>query len=929
MKLSRWRLAVRFARRDLRRNKGRHALVLAMVGIPVLLVTAFTTLYATADVTPREGIPREMGQTQARIEPGDGRPITQGPDRLASVSSEEGAGTSESEEVNTGEKQTASQLKATIQRITGGKVIPVATRASSMRTQNGQIAIDVAGINANDPQLAEFAVLTSGRFPRANDEVVISPYIEDRGYQIGSSFVTPGGTVQVVGIGEVPSLSSERIAIVMPESPVFVAATKDLKNVEAARNDFFLVANAAPVTLPKIQELNKFGLYVTSKEVIENPPAEWDSAANQPGAPAESNTDDMAFIGIAVMSVMLEVILLAGPAFAVAARRQERDLAMLAAIGGTRRDVRRVMFAQGIVSGGIAAIAAGLLGIPVGWLVINIINRYSPRIRDLTPFDVHTPALVAAMALGAITALAAALFPAWTASRQDPARVLAGRRNRLRTRAGLPIVGVVLLIAGSACTVIMATRRGQEIALFAGMLAAVLGAIATLPALIALVGRQSTKLPLPLRLAARDSARQRGRTAPAVAAVMAAVAGATTVAIGIGSYDTMEKRKYQPTLIDGANSIGFRAGAVDVGSQGANGVTPWTDISGIVRSVAPDQEIFPVGTLRPNDQKDRWRSVYIPAPGCPENPEESAPERCYASSNSHNYSIYRDPIVADLNALRVLRLPVNKEQRVTLENGGALVSDPKLIRPDGTIRIVISDDTESDSQILSESSVPAMVMPKTQDIAGIANYPSPVVITPETAERIKFPWLESWALLPPFKTPLTDNQMGQIEEKLGDIHPAFLSNYDGAFFGLYTERGYQSPLGIVILALAGIAAIAVLVGTFTATGLALIEARPDFATLAAIGAKQRTRRIMAAAQAVVIGLLGTITGIVVGFAPGIALTWPVTASVSEETGKYGTPVIDIPWLVLLGVGIGVPLLAAVVTGLFTRSRMPMTRRLAR
>jgi putative ABC transport system permease protein len=111
--------------------------------------------------------------------------------------------------------------------------------------------------------------------------------------------------------------------------------------------------------------------------------------------------------------------------------------------------------------------------------------------------------------------------------------------------------------------------------------------------------------------------------------------------------------------------------------------------------------------------------------------------------------------------------------------------------------------------------------------------------------------------------------------------------------------------------------------------LALVDGRPDAATLAAIGARPRTRRTMAAAQAVVIGMLGSLAGIAVGIVPGIAVTWPLTANHNgpDGTSVWGDPIINIPWPMLALIGIGVPLLAALAAGLGVRSRLPLTRRL--
>jgi putative ABC transport system permease protein len=60
-------------------------------------------------------------------------------------------------------------------------------------------------------------------------------------------------------------------------------------------------------------------------------------------------------------------------------------------------------------------------------------------------------------------------------------------------------------------------------------------------------------------------------------------------------------------------------------------------------------------------------------------------------------------------------------------------------------------------------------------------------------------------------------------------------------------------------------------------------------------------------------------------APGIAVAVPLT---STDYGNGAHPVLDIPWTLLAGVAVAVPLLAVAVTGLAVRPRLPMARRLA-
>ncbi len=52
-------------------------------------------------------------------------------------------------------------------------------------------------------------------------------------------------------------------------------------------------------------------------------------------------------MALAIGFGVLEIVLLAGTAFAVGARRQTRELGLVAAAGGTARDVRRIVLLQG------------------------------------------------------------------------------------------------------------------------------------------------------------------------------------------------------------------------------------------------------------------------------------------------------------------------------------------------------------------------------------------------------------------------------------------------------------------------------------------------------------------------------------------------------------------------------------------------------
>ena len=120
--LAGWRVAIRIARRDARRYKWRSALIVAMVGLPVLLLTSGITLMATTDVSMAESVPRVMGSAQARISsPGIVR-LVQSPDGQPTSSNDNSEGAVAL--AVPGFAPDSAWTTSKVQSLTGGRVIP-------------------------------------------------------------------------------------------------------------------------------------------------------------------------------------------------------------------------------------------------------------------------------------------------------------------------------------------------------------------------------------------------------------------------------------------------------------------------------------------------------------------------------------------------------------------------------------------------------------------------------------------------------------------------------------------------------------------------------------------------------------------------------------------------------------------------------------
>lgn len=107
---------------------------------------------------------------------------------------------------------------------------------------------------------------------------------------------------------------------------------------------------------------------------------------------------------------VLEIVLLAGPAFAVGARRSRRQLGLVGTCGGDRRHVRAVVLSGGLVLGGAGAVVGVVTG-----LVLTVVFR--PLIEDQAghrfgSLALHPKELLAIAVIGLVTGLLAAFAPA-------------------------------------------------------------------------------------------------------------------------------------------------------------------------------------------------------------------------------------------------------------------------------------------------------------------------------------------------------------------------------------------------------------------------------------------------------------------------------------------------------------------------------------
>ncbi|MGW5364805.1 FtsX-like permease family protein [Actinopolymorpha pittospori] len=893
-----WRVALKLARRDVWRAKGRSALVVAMIGVPIMLIAAASILLrSTTDTDAADGL-RTMGPTDAVVTV-QGAPLAQTFDGgiQASVPGATLA--------DPGDQDMTSQRVAAL---TGGAAIPVRHGTTLVKTDLGAIAVNVREFDLRDERTTGLGTVVDGRAPKSADEVAVSPNLVDDGFGPGQRIRFGVGDdhpeMRVVGVVRNPADLSSRQLVGIPGSI--------LRGAGGSGDTTYLIdTHGRALAWPDVQQLNTHGLVVQSRAVLQDPPPDkmiphliTDSYPSTPDATL------VAFTILVAAAVLLEVVLLAGPAFAVGARRQSRQLALFVATGGTPKDVRRVVLAQAIVLG----FGSAFLGILVAIGLVALTRPISSQLigHDISSLRFSPLDLGALIVVGTLAALAAAYLPAHHASRQDTVVALAGRRGETRTRRGGPVLGLVLMAAGAFVVLALGRRPGGEWRVAVGTFVLVAGTIMVTPVLIGFLDRLGGRLPFSLRLATRDGARHQSRTVPAVAAIMGVVTGVTALAIGSSSDFEENRRGYEPRSAMGTMTIGLTPTATPRAADA---------LADQVRAELPGRTalLLPSVTIYPTDPQALTAALVGPRCraedpyGCGVPLDTEDDESVIGYTTTVDGMMVADP---DLVA-NVLGHPLTAEQRQVLSAGGVLVPSKAALYPDhtaqvATFRIRNGSDGSVTTRDVQRTRLPAAVLPATIRHSGDYTFLADLIATPQTARRLGLPTTVHSIVVPPGSPAVSADQEAQVKEIVQGL---------GYGSDIYVERGFVETYTIQFLGLAVLGGLLVLVGTATATALALNDARPDFATLAAVGATPRTRRRMAMAQAAVIGVLGALLGVVVGAVPGLAVTWPLTTGEGQQT-----PIIAVPWTLLGIVVVGVPVLAILGAGLFTRSNLPMVRR---
>jgi putative ABC transport system permease protein len=940
-----WRVSLRMARRDVRRHRGRSLLVVIMVGLPVLLLTAGSTLWFSEDVDAVERLTLQLGQTQGYLV----EPMDVAIHQLIDPRTSYGNGPDETETKAKPVPGYASGREAqALGRLVGGTVHPVTLSGGTARVDELSVRVSVLGVDARTSAsvLAPRVALESGHWAAAPDEVVVT----DLGIAAGLPrtgtvelrVMTPQGraearTLRVVGVGTgYTSWGADEV------HPVELIAQP-----MADPNDRqWLVDRDTPITWAEIEHLNTYGVGAYSRYLVEHP----DTMLLPPGVTLPSETSKLFVVLAASFGLLLLTTMLAGPAFAVSAARQRHSLALAASNGATKAQLRRTVLGQALVLGVLSALVGSGLGTAVGVAGSALVHGIEPN-HFFGPREVSVSSVLIVTSAGIVSSVVAALVPSRGLGRLDIVSVLKGQSVSPPLRRRVPVIGAVLAAAGVGAVLFASYRAADAYVLvfLGGAVLIVVGSLLLVPLVLFLVARVAHVLPLPTRMAAREAGRLRGRATPTVAAVMGGAAVLATVCIGLQADTERGARTYVPQLLEGQGIIN---GPDSLTAQEARAVVRNADpalLSLTPHSFMPraDGTTVALAAVQPGCSfaETAPQIAYDPNSATP--PGDALP-RC-ATVASDAYFPGGGLVIADADEIGDFA-GLDEAQRRTLAGGGLAVLDPTvaatLPRPSASwnrsttiadlrpLEIPLGETTSSwylysfktgDRGIPTQASVkhsrvafPVVRLDHDQwmRLMGVGYGGVGAFLATSAVERLDIATMDG---------PTLVRGPGPISDAQEDaVRAAVQARFPDSVFTV--ERGYERDDTFILAIVISVIALIILVATLIATALGQAEAAPLLGTLAAVGATRGTRRALAASQAVYLALIGATLGLLVGLAPGIAISRILTTTYTDGGPDFSTVIISIPWLQILLPVLLVPLVAGALAWVSIRRAPVVVRR---
>ena len=533
--------------------------------------------------------------------------------------------------------------------------------------------------------------------------------------------------------------------------------------------------------------------------------------------------------------------------FNVLVAQRRREVALLRAVGATRRQVLTGVLAEagmiGLLSGGIGLVSG--IGIAVGIrALLELIGIEMPT----TSPAVETRTVVAALTVGLVVTMVAAIAPAWSATRVAPMEALrdavpaSGGVGRTRLVAGYAVTGTGL-VALVALAVVGNQRWGTVFATlvtFAGLVIAG-PTLARGMARLADHGRRGGGW----RMAARNIARNSRRSA---ATALALTIGLTVVvAVAVTSASLKDS-------VSDAVSGGNRSDLILEPAGAGLGISP--SVAEVLRA---RDDVADVVELR-----------------------ESA-----AQINGHS------SLVTGLDTVgldQVIDLGIENGSLDALEPGRILVgttqADELGVGTGDTVTVTFPETGETTMQVAGTFS------------EGLLINASYVMTLPDFAANVTSK-LDGAILITNAAGVDPVRAQEAIKDALADYPNVTVNN--PADITKNAQDSVNQLLGIVT-ALLLLAVVVAVLGILNTLVLSVVERTRELGLLRAVGGTRRQVRAVVRRESVLMSLLGALTGVALGTVSGIALS---RALADEGITTVAVPTVTLAGYLVIAAAVGV------------------------
>ncbi|MGH3483387.1 MAG: ABC transporter permease [Nocardioidaceae bacterium] len=561
----------------------------------------------------------------------------------------------------------------------------------------------------------------------------------------------------------------------------------------------------------------------------------------------------LVFAGIALVVGTFLII----NTFSILVAQRSRELALLRALGASRRQVTRSVLLESFIVGVVGSTIGLLLGFGLPPALTALMRAIGIDLQ-LEGLVFQPRTAIVAYAVGVIVTMIAAYVPARRASRIAPVAALrddiALPESSIRRRS---IIGAIVVVAGAGLMALgLAGEGGTGASLVGlGILCVLLGVAALSPVVgrpvLQVLGRIFRPFGMVGRLATQNSLRNPRRTAATASALMIGLALVATMSVlgssANASIDKMVKENLAADYVI-SNAIGapFSPGIAEEAAQ----------VDG-VESVAAYRGM-PVDV----DDQELWGGATDPA----------------AFTQMIDATIV-DGSLDDLSGQSVALAEKNAEDL------GVSVGDTIDLEFPGSDQPVEVVATYEDNPAMGQYVVPMPVF----DAAQIRPADSYVYILREdgaSATEVRA-------------------DLEQVVENVPTVSLKDQEEFAGEF------KANVNQLLFLIYALLGLAIIIAVLGIINTLALSVIERTREVGLLRAVGMSRRQLRRMVRLESIAIAVLGAVLGVVMGVVFGVVL--------QRAVADQGLDVLSVPY-VSLGVFVLIAAIVGVLAALLPARR---------